>query len=115
MILDEPVSDFHHFDEIDLIAVRTLARVFPDQLTFAVGEPSAGPMPAHQCIESATSTFLKERANLAMSPEYTGLAVIEDGLDKGSLQYCFLGIKRQQAFGIERFRTVMPFLMNARA
>jgi hypothetical protein len=50
-----------------------------------------------------------------MSPEYTALAVIEDGLDKGSLQHCFLGIKRQQGFGIEGFRTVMPLLMDARA
>src|SRR5262249_61177806 len=50
-----------------------------------------------------------------MSPEYPAVAVIEDGPDKGSLQHCFLGIKRQQAFGIERFRTVMPLLMNARA
>src|SRR5262249_23394772 len=95
--------------------VRSLARIFPDQQTFAVGEPSAGPVPAHQCIGPATRTFLKERANIAMSPEYTALAVIEDGLDKGSLQHRFLGIKRQQAFGIERFRTVMPLLMNARA
>src|SRR5262249_51143834 len=95
--------------------VRSLTRIFPDQQMFAVGEPSAGPVPVHQCIGPATRTFLKERANLAMSPEYTALAVIEDGLDKGSLQRCFLGIKRQQAFGIERFRTVMPLLMNASA
>jgi hypothetical protein len=27
-----------------------LTRIFPDQQTFAVGEPSAGPVPAHQCI-----------------------------------------------------------------
>jgi hypothetical protein len=46
VIPNEPVSDFHHFDEIDLIAVGSLTRIFPDQQTFAVGEPSAGPMPA---------------------------------------------------------------------
>jgi hypothetical protein len=37
VVLNEPVSDFHHFDEIDLVAVRSLTRIFPDQQTFAVG------------------------------------------------------------------------------
>ena len=31
VLLNEPVRDFHHFDEIDLIAIRSLTRIFPDQ------------------------------------------------------------------------------------
>jgi hypothetical protein len=31
VVLNEPVRNFHHFDEIDLIAIRSLTRILPDQ------------------------------------------------------------------------------------
>jgi hypothetical protein len=36
MALNEPVRYFHHFHDIDLIAIRGLARIFPNQQTLTV-------------------------------------------------------------------------------
>ena len=47
MVGDQAVGDIHHFDQVDLIALRCLARILPDQLP-AVGEERSGPIPAAQ-------------------------------------------------------------------
>jgi hypothetical protein len=59
--------------------------------------------------------FFKERSNLAMSAQHAAVPAIMDGLRKRSLEHSVHGVKRQQAFGVARFRTVVPLLMNARA
>jgi len=115
MVLNEPVSDFHDFHDLDLIPVRSLAWIFPDQQTLTVGKPFVRSMPAHQCIWHTARTFLKERTNLAVSAKYAAAAVVEDRLYQRGFQHCLLRIKSQQTFGIARFRAFVPLLMNALA
>ena len=78
--MNEAIRDLHHFDEVDLIAIRCLTRIFPNQQSLTVGKPFPCPVPAHQCIGSAPCTFFKERTNLLVATEHTTLAVIEDCL-----------------------------------
>jgi hypothetical protein len=90
-----PSAILHHFHEIDLIAVRSLAWIFPDQQTLTVRKRLPCPMPTHQFIGPASRPFLKERTNLAMPAEYTAATAVEDRLDERSFQHCLFGIKRQ--------------------
>src|SRR5580704_12752469 len=45
MVGNQPIRDIHHFDQVDLIALRRFARILPDQLP-AIGEERPGSMPA---------------------------------------------------------------------
>jgi len=41
MVLDQSVDDVHHFEDIDLVAVRCCARILPDEESLSVREPGA--------------------------------------------------------------------------
>jgi hypothetical protein len=101
-VLNETIRDLHHFNEVDLIAIRCLTRIFPDQQALTIGKPFLRPVPAHQCIGSAPRTFFKERTNLLVPVEHTTLAVIEDGLHERSLQHCSPGIERASRPSVSR-------------
>ncbi len=64
MTLDEPVCDLHDFHDVDLIGVWRFARIFPNEEPFAIGEPAARSMPAHQIIRPAARALFEKAAYL---------------------------------------------------
>src|SRR6516225_8538465 len=112
---DQPVGNLHDLDEIYLIAIWYLPRIFPDQQPAAVGQPISRAVPSHQLIWSPASSLFKKPAQLRVAAEHTVGLVIKDRLDKRALQHCVFVIQRKQPFGIDGLCALVPFPIDARA
>src|SRR5205814_5064878 len=65
---DQAISDIHDFDQIHLVTLRRLARIFPGQLP-SVGEEQPGAIPAAEFVSEFAKSRLKKRPDLAPSPQ----------------------------------------------
>ncbi len=67
MMGDESVGNIHHFNKIDLIALRGCARILPCQLP-AVGKERPGSIPAAEFVAELAEAGLEERPDRGLSP-----------------------------------------------
>ena len=67
MMANQPASNFHDLDEVNLIAVGRLARIFPNQHPATVGQPLTRAIPAYQVVWPALGALRKEMAQFGVT------------------------------------------------
>src|SRR5882757_1871837 len=111
MVGNKAVRDIHHFDEVDLVALRCLARIFPDQLP-AVGEERSGPIPAAKAAFRIAKSGLEERPDGGSAFQDALGPVLQDRQDKRGLEDGILGIERHQAIEIAHLDRLVPLFID---
>ena len=95
MMGDEPVAQIHHFDEIDLVAFRRFARIFPRELP-AVREEQARPVPAPEFVSRIAQARREERADRRLAVQHAGTVVGQRGDDEWRFEYRVVRVQRHQ-------------------
>src|SRR5216684_96910 len=111
MVGNEAVRDIHHLYEVDLIALRCLARILPDKLS-AVGKEGSGPIPAAQTAFRIAKSGLEERPDVGTSFQDALGLVLQDRQDKRGLEDGILGIERHQAIEIAHLDRLVPLFID---
>ena len=112
---NQPASDLHEFDKIDLIAIGRLPRVFPNQQAATIRQPFPGAVPAHEFIGAPPSAFLEKPAQFFAPAQDPVLLVIEDGGYERALEDGVLAVEREQALRIARSGALVPLVKHPRA
>ena len=88
--------DFHDFHELNLISVRRLPGILPNQNSFAVGEPIVVSVPPYKLVRPTASALFEERSNFPM-PSEDAAAPFKDCRYQRRLKNSVLVIEREQS------------------
>src|SRR5690606_7685602 len=107
---DPAVLDVHHFDDVDLLAVRRLPGILPDQPA-AVAEVPAVAVPAHQIVRPPPGAFAEEGADLFVAAQDAVIAVHDRGHQR-ALELGVRRVQRQQALDVAGLGQRVPGLVD---
>ena len=93
---DQTVGNIHDLDQIHLVALRCLARIFPNQLP-SVGKELSGAIPAAEFVSELAKSRLEKRPDLALSPQNPLCPIRQRYQDRRRFKYGVLCIERYQA------------------
>lgn len=104
---DERAVQFHDLDEIEFVAVRRLAWVFPDQ---AVSVEREDVRAVRRCVlvESFSRGFLQEAVECDSSLDYSGTQ-IEQHWDKGAFENRIGRVELRQSGRVAFLDALVPF------
>src|SRR6516165_203452 len=109
--LMSPPTMFMTLDDLHLIAIRCLARIFPHQCR-ASAEIRVGTIPGND--GPAAHARLKKMRNFSVAPENTIRRALEDCRHQRALQYRGIGINCDQSGIIPLASSTVPSRINAR-
>ena len=111
MMRDQPVAQIHHLDEIDLVAVRRGARIFPRELA-AVREEQPGTVPAPELVPRVAEARFEECADRGLAVQHAGAVSGQRDDDQRGFEYRIVGIQRHQRIDVARDDGRVPAFIN---
>lgn len=75
---DEAILKFHHLNQIELLPIRSLSRIFPYE-RLAVEMIASITLPAHKLAWSASKSLLKKSAHFRMAAAFARLPLHQYG------------------------------------
>ena len=100
MVLYQIMLDFHDFEQFNLIAIRRLPWIFPNQNPLAIAQPVARSIPAHKFVRPSTRTLLEKRPDFPVATQDASVP-FEDRWHQRRFENGISRIKSKQSLSVE--------------
>jgi hypothetical protein len=110
-MVDQSACDPHDLDNLNLIAIRRLPGVFPDQRV-ARAEIGVRPVPTDKINRPAARSRLEETGDFRFAAQHPVALVVEEGRHQRAFEDGVFCVKRKEGGNVARTGSPVPFRVD---
>ena len=108
--VDFAIAVLHEFEDIYLVAVQGLARVFPDE-DVAAGVVVGIAVSAHPFVRAAARPFCEEGADFRLAAQ-SAVCALHDDRHQRRFEFSVIIVEGDKSIGVAAFGGVMPSVVE---